>query len=308
MATNKEVVAAQLTLEFPPFNITGATMARAATKTAPKKNIIKVDFTGVETASVIPEGEYIAEVTKCEKETGDSGNDYIAWELKVSDGKQSGKKLYNNTSLATQSLWATKRFLECLGIEVPDGTMDIDMDDMIGLQVGVVVEHDTWKGRTRSKVVDSYPAEGEAEGAEPEAEADAEGELPNEYAVNEMGKAELAECVKEHDLDVELEGTTAKQRRAVIAAIKEKAAEEPEPEPDAKPAGKGKAGTVAAKPGKKVIKIKADEVNEMDEGELAEIIEKHELDVDLDKLATTRRKRAAVIDALETAELLDETE
>ena len=286
-------------------------MARTATKTAPaRKKSIKIDMTGVETASVIPEGEYIAEVTKASQESSDGGNDYIAWELKIVDGKQAGKKVYNNTSLQPQSLWATKRFLECLGVEVPDGVMELSLDDMVGLQVGIVIEHGTYKGKTQSKVIDTYPAESEGEGDKDTGGDAAEtGELPDEDAINEMGKAELAELVKEHDLDVELDGTTAKQRRAVIAAVKAKS-EEAEEEAEAKSAkGAAKSGTKAA-PAKasKRVKIKADDVTSMDEEELAELIEKHDLDVDLDKFATTRRKRSAVVDSLEAAELLADDE
>lgn len=77
--------------------------------------------------------------------------------------------------------------------------------------------------------------------------------------------------------------------------------EDDEDDEDEKPA-KGKK---AAK-GKKPKKLTADEVQDMDEEELADVIEKYELDVDLDDYKTLRKKSAAVIDALEEADLIEE--
>lgn len=50
--------------------------------------------------------------------------------------------------------------------------------------------------------------------------------------------------------------------------------------------------------------IEAADVRNMDEDQLGELIEEHELDVNLDDFSTLRRKVNAVIDALEAAELL----
>ena len=265
-------------------------MARAATKAAPaKKKTIRVDFTGVETASVVPEGEYIASISSGALEEGDKG-EYIAWELAIVDGKYKGKKLYQNTSLTPQSLWATKRFLECAGLEVPDGTYDIDIEEMVDMQIGIVVEHDTYKGKTKSKIIDTFPAEGVEDEA---AASEAAVELPTDEEIDEMGKADLKTLVEEHELDVELEGATSAQRRAVKKAMATKREEAVEPE---KP----------TKGGKKKVTYVADDVLMMSEEELAEVIEKHDLAVKLDKLPSIRKQRAAVVDALEEAELLTE--
>jgi len=302
-------------------------MARAA-RNKTKSRSIKVNFEGVETISVVPEGEYIASVTSVKLDESQNGNDYLAWELAITDGKNKGKKLYHNTSLAEQSLWATKKFLENLGVEVGEGEMELELDDYVDMEVGLVVEHETYKGRTRSRVVDSFPAEGEA--SEKGEKDDEEKASYTEDQVNEMGKRELKALVDEHELDVELDGSTSTQRRAVIKALKaegllgdeekpakgkaKKPAVEDE-EDDEKPA-KGRRGKKPAddeedekpargKKGKKKT-YTADEVNSMDEEGLGEIIETHELDVDLDDHSTMKRKRGAVIDALEGAELLED--
>lgn len=304
-------------------------MARRPAKNT-KKSSVKVDFSGVETRSVLPEGEYITEVTSVKlEESESSGNQYLAWELEVADGKHKGKKLFNNTSLAEQSLWATKGFLESLGVDVEDGEMDLELDEYVGMQVGVVVEHEVYKGKTRSRIVDTYPAEddGEEKGDEKSSKSK-KADVPTEEEVGEMGKKELKALNDELDLEVDMDGSTSAVRRAVIKAMKagghfdggaeeeekprgrkgksqkeEEAEEKPargrgkvkDEENDEKPPAKGK--------GKKVT-YAADDINGMDDEELGELIEKHDLDVDLDEHKTMKRKRSAVIDALEAAELL----
>lgn len=59
---------------------------------------------------------------------------------------------------------------------------------------------------------------------------------------------------------------------------------------------------------KKAVTMTEDEVLEKDEDELQELIEEHELDVDLGDFNTLRRKRAAVIEALSEKGLLADAE
>lgn len=53
-------------------------------------------------------------------------------------------------------------------------------------------------------------------------------------------------------------------------------------------------------------KVTADEINEMDQEELEAFVEENELDVDLDDFKTLRKKRSAVVDAAEEADLLSD--
>ena len=52
--------------------------------------------------------------------------------------------------------------------------------------------------------------------------------------------------------------------------------------------------------------LDAESIKEMSQDELEELIDEHDLDVDLDDYKTLRKKRTAVIDAAEEAGLLDE--
>lgn len=98
------------------------------------------------------------------------------------------------------------------------------------------------------------------------------------------------------------------------------AAEEAEPEKEEKPArsrrgadkeeaeekparGRGKKAAAKEEPA-----LSQDDINDMSEEELADVIEEHDLDVDLDDFKTLRKQRAAVIDAAQEAGLLEEEE
>ena len=83
---------------------------------------------------------------------------------------------------------------------------------------------------------------------------------------------------------------------------KKKDEEEEEEEKSSKKGKKGK----KKKDEEELEKLTAEEVQGMDEDELGEVVEKYELDVDLDDFKTLKKKANAVIDALEAAEMIEE--
>lgn len=102
----------------------------------------------------MPAGNYSVKVTRGDLKPGKVG-DFIAWELTVSDGKFEGRKLFTNTSLAVQSLWNMKRFLEACGFEWdPDG---FNTEDVLGSELEVVVSQEEYQERVRNKVDDFLP-------------------------------------------------------------------------------------------------------------------------------------------------------
>jgi hypothetical protein len=82
---------------------------------------------------------------------------------------------------------------------------------------------------------------------------------------------------------------------------------------DEKPAkGKGRKDEEDEKPSrskrgsKKSKTVSSDEIEDMDEDELADFVDEHELEVDLDDYKTLRKKRAAVIDAGQEAGIIED--
>lgn len=247
-------------------------------KSKSKGSIIKVDFEGVEAFKTVPEADYVVGIDEVTKETGsDSGEPYLAWTFVITKGKLKGQKLFYNTSLQPKSLWNLRGVLEAFGLEVLDGVMEIDLKELNDHdgKAGVSVEHEKYEGKNKARVVDVFPEDDVKEGGDGKA-GDTE---ISEDDILAMDEEELAELVKENEIDVDLDdyATLKKKRAAVVAAVEE-----------AQDAGGGKDD-----------KPDEDAVNAMDEDELEETNKEHDLGLDLDDFATIKKKRAAVIEALE---------
>jgi hypothetical protein len=238
-------------------------MAKKTARRAAKKSTVEIDFTGVESGGggfKIKEGPYLMAVEGVEDTESDAGNQMFKWTFVGKEGAARGKKFYQYTVYdPPDSLWKLRGLLEALGVEVPDGPMDLDLEEMVDLELIGIVSDEEYQNKVSSKMTDFEPVGGEEEEEE-----------------DEKPKAKRGKNGKP-------------------------AEEEEEEEEDEKP----KKGAKKKKT-KELEAVSAEEVKAMDEDELEELVGKYELDVDLTKLKTARRKATAVIAALEEKELLTE--
>mgnify|MGYP001602854680 CR=1 FL=1 len=215
-----------------------------ARRPAKKSRIVTVDFEGIEAGGGsfhIKEGSYLMQVVEVEQTESDKGNDMFKWTFEGQKGAAKGKKFYVYTTLNEEALWKLRQLLEALQVEVPDGPLDIDLDEMVGLElIGIVTDED-YQGKTVSRMNDFESTDGA-------------GEEPEE-----------------------------KPSRAGKKSAAKKKKDEPE-------------------------KITEAEVKAMDADELADVIEKYSLEVDLDDHKTLRRKISAVVTALEEGEFIEADE
>lgn len=190
-------------------------MARTSRKT--KSAVVKVNFEGVEASGKVAEGRHLLTVDGAPevKTSEGSGNDYINWKFKAPGGV-----IYHTTSLQPQALWNLRNVLESLGLEVEESMMDLDLSEMDGLTCGGEVEHETYQGKKRPRLIDIFPAE-ELEGEEDDKpsktkgkkeEPEEESELPTYAEVQEADKDELLELAEEHEVKL-----TVKQKKSVQA-------------------------------------------------------------------------------------------
>jgi hypothetical protein len=218
-----------------------------------RKKTVRVNFKDAK-SNRIPEGAYPAKVVGAEiKSSKQSGEDYVEWKFEVLSGDCEGRVAYFNNSLQPQALWRLRETLEALGVEVPDGAMDIDPDEYVGCEAEISVIESEYEGKRQSKIDDVLP-------------------------LSKKGRRK----VKDED-------DAPKTRRKVK--------DEDDDEP------KGRKGKKS-----KSAEIERASVEDMDEDELSDLVDEHELDVDLERLKTRKKKAAAVIDALEDAGLLAEDE
>lgn len=129
----------------------------------------KVNFTDVQTNNfeALPAGVYHVRATDGEvRESGPNsknpGSEYINWELTVQEGPYEGRKLWTNTSLLPQALFALKGMLEASGRFTDDqlsGDLDFEIDDVLGAEFKVKVTQREYNGDTQNDIKRFYRLE-----------------------------------------------------------------------------------------------------------------------------------------------------
>lgn len=213
-----------------------------------KSNVISLDFTDVESGGggfKIKEGPYLMSVESVEDTESDAGNSMFKWTFVGKEKAAKGKKFYLYTVYdPPDSLWKLRSLLEALGQEVPDGPLDLDLDEMVDLELIGIVGDEDYKGKTTSKLQDFESVDGEE--AEEEAEEDEDDKKgKGKKGAAKKGKAgkgkkeleamtadevkaldddEMEEVVEKYELEVELKDHKTPRRKAsaIIAALEEK--------------------------------------------------------------------------------------
>ena len=119
-----------------------------------KRTDVTVDFGGIESGGgrKIPDGEYLMQVLSIEEKESQDGNAYLAWKWKVVDGEYKGATIYDNTSLKPTALWRLKTLLECLGVDVPNGKMGLNLKEYQGKSLLAEVTNETYQGKERPRI------------------------------------------------------------------------------------------------------------------------------------------------------------
>ena len=246
-------------------------------------------------------------------------DDSIKMSFEIMSGKFKGKTATEYFSTKPTALWRFANFIVACGLEVPDGEAELDFSDFEDVEgVMGVCTHEEYEGKTKMRW-DFYPVDeddGDADEDEDEDDKKAAKDKKSSKKVEKVSKDEvdgaddedeLQEIIDRTGIDCDLDDFKGikKQRAAVLEALEEAdllEGDEPDEKEDKKSAGKDK----KSGKGKKVEKVDGDSVDGMDEDELQELIDEHELDVDLDDHKTLRKKVRAVKDALEEKDLLEE--
>lgn len=234
-----------------------------------KRTLFIPDLSKVEARVVVPEGQYRVRVAEIEVNDGNKA-EYYRWMFEIAEGEYKGRKLFYITSLAEQALWNLRSLLESLNVDIEEGDMELDLEDLIGRELIVLVEHDVYEGKKQARVVDFSAVE---DSADDESEDDEEEEEEEEdpKARRRRERRERRKAKKHRDEEEEEEEEAPRRRK---------------------------------KSSKKEPELDRDEIMDMSEDELVELCEEHELDVDLDDYPTLRKKKAAVVSAAEEAGLL----
>lgn len=144
-------------------------------------------------AHVTP-GTYVVEAVEAEERTAkQSGNLMAVVRFKTVEGVEEnevGKKLRERFVLSTSGgLKRLRWFLESTGMNIPDEAVEIRLDALKGLQVGVQIDDDHFQGQTVSRVSKYLPVE------------TAKSEIANQKAINDGEPAEVVSSEKSSDVE-----------------------------------------------------------------------------------------------------------
>lgn len=263
-----------------------------------KSKTVKANFKDVKSYKTPPEGDYVLKVVEAELAESANENEMIKMEAEIVNGDYSGSKVWHNLVFSEKALWKTREALEAMGIEVPDGVLELDPSDLVDCEFGATLFHDTYEGTKRAKISEFLAAE---EVSEEDAEEEEEDDKPKkkskkdkkeketEVDVSDMDEDELAELVSDRGLDVDLDDYSSikKKRAAVEDALDGGDAEEEEEDSEE-------------------TTYTEDQINEMDSEELEALNNDLELDIDDIDEMSKKTARRNVIKALKKKKLLED--
>jgi len=164
-----------------------------------KSNVVKVNFKGIKVLGDVKAGPNLLTVDKVSVEKG-SEADFLKWQYSAS----TGGKVWENTSLAPQSLWRLRGMLIALGLEVPEKSLTLDLKGYEGLQMGANIELEKYQGKEKGMIIKMYPAEDfEGEGGDAPGEDSYLSDLDDGQLRKLVVEADLAKKAKAKNLDTD---------------------------------------------------------------------------------------------------------
>lgn len=260
-----------------------------------KSKTVKANFKDVKSYKTPPEGDYVLKVISAEAGVSSNDNDIINLECEVANGEFEGSKVWHTLNFAEKALWRTREALEAMSIEVPNGELEVDPDDLVDVEFGATLFHDTYEGTKRAKIseflsADEVSEEEEEEDDKPKKKSKKDKkEKETEVDVSDMDEDELAELISDRGLDVDLDDYSSikKKRAAVEDALDGGDAEEEEEDSEE-------------------TTYTEDQINEMDSEELEALNNDLELDIDDIDEMSKKTSRRNVIKALKKKKLLED--
>lgn len=93
--------------------------------------------------------------------------------------KKEKATVYDNLVMTPAAAWKVKSLLECAGVKVPKGQMEVDEETLEGLECGVEITNENYEGKDRPKIT-GFKASDDEDDDEDEDEEDEEDEDEDE--------------------------------------------------------------------------------------------------------------------------------
>ena len=285
------------------------------------KNVVTINWEEEEGGKFLKNpGEFTVKAIAAEQDEDDEGKSFIKWTFQVVEGKEKGASISTRTYITPKALWKLRELLECMGIEINNGSVqDLDLDDIIEEGSKFVIEVEEGQERADGngyymQVSDFMSLEDydSASGKEPkekeeEDEPEAEEEKPtskdskksekngkekrkSKKSKEEEALKQMEAEIEELELDIDLdEYDSFEEKKKAFEEAKKEALEEESEEDEEEEESQHYTVEEIEELGTKQLKIIAEEIG-----------------LELDEEASTRSKRRSVIAGLRKAGLLDE--
>jgi len=207
---------------------------RRGSKRRAKQTGMTVDFTGVEAEGrSISDGWAHGVIKSAEvKESRDTGNPMFEMKWQATRGKEKAT-VYDYLVNTEAALWKFKLALEALGLDVPDGAMDLEADELIDLEADILIGNDdSYDGTARPKVLD-YRAAGAGD-IDDANNDDAEQEESQEEEERPRKKKKISRRDRDEDAEEEPEDEDVEEEEERPRRVKKrsKTRDEDEEEPE----------------------------------------------------------------------------
>lgn len=217
-----------------------------------------LDFTNVKESSGIskkhkPDGEYLARVTEVRDDPAKDGEAMWMFIIQLSDDRTATYPYY--CKLVDNQLWKLRNLFLAAGKPLPKKAVKIDPNQVVGKEIGVILEGTEYEGREQSEIAGTIPKSELSDYAPAEPDDDDEEEEDEE--VEEAPKRRRKAAVVEEEDDDEEEEEPAPKKRGrgrpkKVVEEEEDDDEEEDDEPAPVKRGRGRPRKVAAEaPAKK---------------------------------------------------------
>jgi len=119
--------------------------------------VYDVDLTDVDSAFVIPDGDYVVSCVDIEQSISQAQNPMIIWTFAIKDGEHKGKEFKSFTALTAAAMWKVAETVAALGIGSVGTKVKFTRPDVVGRECIAKIEVGEYKSQKRSQIANVRP-------------------------------------------------------------------------------------------------------------------------------------------------------
>ncbi len=118
--------------------------------------VLNLDFSSVASRDPLEPGWYLCRISEIEEKQSSTGKPMLAVQYEVvsddlGEPVEGSRKLFENWVLVDNALWKIQSVFKALGLPA-EAIVDIDTDELVGLELMLKVVQDTYQGEIRNYI------------------------------------------------------------------------------------------------------------------------------------------------------------